>query len=278
LAQPIGHVGDRPIYLTAQDVQVVHRTPRPLIVKIDCPAWHACLVVGHAPQSGQPEVDRVQWWQELTERLQQLDDGSPITTMLDANAAPGESDGRCVGGTTFCSSKSTPLFRQFLDCFDQCLPCTFECHQGTHTTWRAPHGASEHCIDYVTIPATHKDHCLLSTVVEDFDLHNGDGDHSLVALQLAWSATSIATTNTSAFHAKASFDRNKIQREGIAKMVSNIGAPAWHTDVLTFTPTTKHCGIAFQRTVPRIAVDPRSLSSQRKSGISAAKSLLARSN
>ena len=51
------HVGDRPIYLTAQDVQVVHRTPRLLIVKIDCPAWHACLVVGHAPQSGQPEVE-----------------------------------------------------------------------------------------------------------------------------------------------------------------------------------------------------------------------------
>ena len=46
LAQPIGHDGDRPIYLTAQDVQVLHRTPRLLIVKIDCPIWHACLVVG----------------------------------------------------------------------------------------------------------------------------------------------------------------------------------------------------------------------------------------
>ena len=153
--------------------------------------------------------------------------------MLDANAAPGESDGRSVGGTTFCTTKSTPLLRQFLDCFDQCLPCTFQCHQGTHTTWRAPNGASEHCIDYVTIPATYKAHCLISTLVEDFDLHNGDGDHSLVALQLAWSATSITTTTTSAFDAKASFDRTKIQRESIAKIVGNIGAPAWHTDVHT---------------------------------------------
>ena len=233
LSQPIGYVDDSPIYLTKKDVQVMHRSPRLLIVKLDCPAWHACLVVGHAPQSGQPEADRVSWWQSFTEQLQRLDDGSPIFTMLDANAAPGEFDGRVVGSTKFGTSKSTPLFRQFLESFDLCLPCTFECHQGTHTTWRAPHGASEHCIDYVTIPAVYKEHCLLSTVVEDFDLHNGDGDHSLVALQLAWSATSIATTTSSAFHAKTSFDRNKIKRETIVQGVASVATPAWHTDVHT---------------------------------------------
>ncbi|CAL1166596.1 unnamed protein product [Cladocopium goreaui] len=120
----------------------------------------------------------------------------------------------------------------------------------THTTWRAPHGHSEHCIDFVTVPAVYKDQCTLSKVVEDFDLHNGDGDHSLVALQLAWSIFSTATTTASAFHAKINFDRSKIKRDCILDGVAAVPAPAWHTDVHTHFHVynqalrdclTKHC-------------------------------------
>ena len=97
---------------------------------------------------------------------------------MDANAAPGSCDGQIVGQHGFdIFEEHTPFFRHFLEEFQLCLPCTFPCHQGPTTTWRALTGLTEHCIDFVCIPVDLLDQCSFSTTVPDFDLHNGDFDH-----------------------------------------------------------------------------------------------------
>ena len=209
----------------------------------------------HAPQSGQPEVDRVQWWQELTERLQQLDDGSPIITMLDANAAPGDSDGRCVGGTTVCSSKEHTTVST-VSWIALTSACPALLHAIKARTRRGVHHMEPVSIALTMSPfrPTYKDFCLLSTVVEDFDLHNGDGDPF---------AGSVAVGMVSNFHRplqtpvlsmpRPALTENKIQREGIAKNCEQHWCTCleYAMFIRTFTLTIKHCGTASPSIVPK---------------------------
>ena len=235
LQQPFAYVDHTPILLSKSDVVVVHQDPRILIAKIDQAMWRACLVVAHAPQSGQSLADRSIWWDHFTSILQSNDDGAPIFVMLDANAAPGQCDEQIVGVGDLGESKSTPLFRQFLSEFGLCLPCTFPCHHGPRETWTSPHGHSFHCIDYICIPGDRLSACSLSRVVEEFDLVNGAHDHSLVAAQLSWhEVQQLQVQKKNEVRADASsdpFDRQSITRSQVAARVAQIQAPPWEVDI-----------------------------------------------
>ena len=196
--QPIAYVDEKPLYLNKQDVIVVQQELRILVVKVDHGIWKACLVVAHAPQSGQSLQDRCKWWEHFTTLLHGCDDGNPIYAMIDANAAPGLADHKTVGLPGFTETKSTPLLRQFLAEFALCLPCTFECHQGSRDTWISPQGHSAHCIDFVCVPCDHVHSCTMSRTVEEFELLNGDFDHRLVALQLDWQAQHLMSRPSNA--------------------------------------------------------------------------------
>lgn len=234
LNQPIGHVGNAPIFLTKQDIVVLHQDPRLMLVRVDHPEWKANLMVGHAPQSGQTEEARTAWWAQMSEVLRHLGDESPLFVMLDANAAPGLSDGQVVGKQGFASSKSTPLLRAFLEEFHLCLPCTFACHQGPTTTWRAPNGLTEHCIDFVCIPENSLQHCSLSTTLPEFELFNGDHDHLPVAVQLKWEAIRCVTaTEGRPQHDHQSFDRTQITRANVELALTDISVPSWSANIET---------------------------------------------
>ena len=236
LKQPIAHVDKTPLFLTQQDVIVVHQEPRILVVKVDHAIWKACLVVAHAPQSGQALEERCKWWEHFTTTLHRFDAGSPIYVMLDANAAPGQADNKAVGLQGFAETKNTPLLRQFLAEFDLCLPATFACHQGPRDTWISPQGDSAHCIDFVCVPSCQVQSCSLSRTVEEFELMNGDFDHKLVALQLDWHATHLWPRQGSTkvkHHGKTNFNRQSISRQNVAKTIAKIPVPEWSTDIDT---------------------------------------------
>ena len=234
--QPIAYVDKTPHFLTQQDVIVVHQEPRILVAKIDHAIWKACLVVAHAPQSGQSLEERCKWWEHFTTTLHRFDEGSPIYVMLDANAAPGQADSKAVGLNGFAETKNTPLLRQFLDEFDLCLPATFACHQGPCDTWVSPQGDSAHCIDFVCVPSSQVRSCSMSRTVEEFELMNGDFDHRLVALQLDWHATHLwprpVSTQTKN-NGKINFNRPSISRQSVAKAIAKIPVPEWSTDIDT---------------------------------------------
>ena len=256
--QPIGYVGRAPIHLSKQDIVVLHQDPRLLLVRIDHPDWKANLVVGHAPQSGQNDEARTKWWTQTAEVLRQFGDDSPLYVMLDANAAPGSFDGRTVGQHCFASSKSTPLLRSFLDEFQLCLPSTFQCHQGSAVTWRAPNGLTEHCIDFVCIPESDLQHCSFSTTLPEFELFNGDHDHILIALQLTWAETQHVTFGQPAHLDKPLFDRNQITRDNMESALEGIPVPHWTTDIAAhFDAYNKQLHSCLKRQCPKKSQGPK---------------------
>lgn len=139
LPQPFAWLGRKPLHLSKQDFVVVHVSPRMLLAKISHEYWHAWLLVAHAPQSGQPDVQRKAWWVELHDILQQFVDDSELFVMFDANAEPGQQDHAHVGPHDTQPSKSTPYFRDFLSTWKLMLPCTFPCHVGTGWSISALH-------------------------------------------------------------------------------------------------------------------------------------------
>eukprot|EP00435_Cladocopium_sp_Y103_P042425 s1518_g11.t1 len=230
LRQPIAHHQEKPVLLRQRDIVVLHASPRLLIVRVDHPVWSATIIVAHAPQSGQSLTDRQSWWAHLTEQMQAFLDDSPTFLLIDANAAPGEFDGCVVGSDAFPVSRSTGMFRDLLATFDLCLPSTFPCHQGSTTTWISPTGSGEHTIDFVCVPRSLLSSCTLSTVVADFDVCNGDHDHLLVALQMAWQATVLWRPDLPADRPIANA---LVTRENLSKPISDLQAPAWSTDIAT---------------------------------------------
>lgn len=242
LARPIAYVRKQPILLSKHDFVVLYKSPRLLLVRVDHWLWNALVVVAHAPQSGQSETDRAHWWQHFHDVLQQFHDGSSLFILLDANAAPGPADGCVVGKDHFPTSKSTHFLRDFLHVNDLCLPCTFDCHQGSNTTWTSLNGETRHCIDFVCVPRSLLSTCKLSTVLPEFDLCNGDADHRVVALQLEWQEH---TWYQRPLKKKQKVDRSSINSQSVLPNLLKVQAPAWEDDIAhhieTYTQDLHHC-------------------------------------
>ncbi|CAL1169385.1 unnamed protein product [Cladocopium goreaui] len=191
LRQPIAYVRNKPVFLNKQQIVVVHKTPRVLLVRIAHDIWSAWILVAHAPQSGQTDRQRTVWWDSLNEMLHQHIAPGELFALIDANAAAGPTDGISVGPLGMDTTKSTALFRSFLAEWGLALPCTFSCHQGPRDTWCSPDGTIQACIDYVCVPQHQLPSCKLSRTVPELDLGNRDVDHSVVAIQMEWHSLAV---------------------------------------------------------------------------------------
>eukprot|EP00435_Cladocopium_sp_Y103_P058078 s192_g20.t1 len=228
LTQPIAWSGKKAYFLTKHDVVVVHKDARMLLARISHEVWSAWVLVAHAPQSGQSDQTRADWWEQLHEILQEHVTDSALYVLVDANASPGVTDGVIVGPHDTEPSKSTPYFRQFLQTWSLALPSTFPCHEGDRMTWTSPDGSLTKCIDYVCLPQHALQHCTLSRVVEDLDLGNGMFDHAVVAVQLQWrNALSIACPPKRV----QGIDRAQIQYAAVAHALKQYMVPTWNTDI-----------------------------------------------
>ena len=192
LRQPFARLGGKEQFLQRQHFTVAHRDPTRLLVKLEHPllcCWHLVL---HAPQSGQPFSARQLWWQETSSLLRQHEDlDTPVFIYVDANAGPGEPDGRSVLQPGFRTSSGTPLLRAFIDEIDLFVPIASPVHEGTVHTWSSPN-EGDFTIDFVLIPHSWAHRCTKSQVLDDFDFGNTTADHSAVAIELSWHSTQAA--------------------------------------------------------------------------------------
>ena len=190
LKQPYGHVGHKRLLFHRRHFTVRHADPRMLLVHVEAPKLDCLLLVAHAPQSGQRLQDRLHWWEQCRELCahHRAFADQPFFVLIDANAATGPQDDVIVGPLDDGVSGNTAPLREFLESQALCLPSTFLCHSGLNTTWTSPAGDIECRIDHVAIPQEFRQRCVYSTVVEDFDTGHAHLDHSLVGVQLQWSA------------------------------------------------------------------------------------------
>eukprot|EP00435_Cladocopium_sp_Y103_P066288 s450_g28.t1 len=250
LMQPFAYVGRRAVCLTKQHVVVTYSDPRILLVKISHELWSAGILVAHAPQSGQSEDARRQWWEDLRHILDQHVTDEKLYVLMDANASPGLPDHIHVGPRGLEPSRSTPFLREFLIDRALVLPCTFPCHEGEQTTWTSPDGTIDSCIDFICLPHGVLAHCTLSRVVPDFDLGHGMFDHFLVAVQLEWhDVQSIAVSHRK----QPPCDRLSISFDCLETPLRDYAVPAWTTDIQTHvTHHNAHLHQCLQTSCPAV--------------------------
>ena len=178
----------KPFFFKPLFFQVVHSDPRRMLLRCDAQIWSFWILALHAPHSGHPHRTREEWWQETSDILEKSIDAEAFFVLADANAAPGDFDGRTVQSHGFSTTANTPAFRSILRMYELFLPATTNIHQGGMHTWTHRDGLYQHCIDHVAVPLRLQSWRTHSQVVEDLDLATNHEDHKLVALQMQWHA------------------------------------------------------------------------------------------
>ena len=236
LEQPIGWQRKRghtqQHFLHRSDFCVVHGDERRLLVRCDHTSCSFWLFTTHAPHSGRPLRERQEWWEATTELLQRHCDQDPIFWLMDANAPPGKADGAVVFEPGFSSTASTALLRAALEAQELCLPATSKCHAGSHSTWTAIDGQSEHCIDHIAIPQAWRHTATWSQVLHEFDLAQEHDDHQVVALQLQWN-TQVPVPIKRDMNTKHQMNGGlgNFTNDAFKQQLSTYRPPTWHTDV-----------------------------------------------
>ena len=228
--QPFAILDKKPIFLCKRDFVVVHADPCLLIVHLVHEHFAAWLVVAHGPQSGRNADDRHQWWIRTRGCVTEYTNDEPVFLMIDANAASGDSDDIHVGIHDDPPSVNTPDFRELLMDFDLCLPSTFRMHQGDHDTWVRADGNMSRRIDFIGIPCSMLHACVLSRVVDEFDMGQ-EYDHSMVAVELKFSRCQAMRINSTGkrHRTKIHGDVKSLPAEGLA----SIQVEPWHCDIGT---------------------------------------------
>ena len=198
LQQPYGHNLRTPLFFKQKHFQVLHHDDaHRLLVRLQAPFVDFVILVGHAPHGGRPEQFRQQLWTTTTNLLNSLGCDAPLLVLMSASAEPGDFDGKIVFSEGLSCSRSTPLWRDFRDTFNLCLPQTASLHQGGLATWTSPGGLSTHCMDYVAVPQEFIGTCSTSQLLAEFDLGTERLDHAPIAIDLTWSSSRSKNFSTS---------------------------------------------------------------------------------
>ena len=230
---PIGYLAKKTIFLEKSHFNVAYqdaRLARRILVSIASPHLTFWVLVAHAPQSGRPMQERLDWWQTTQSLLEEtIKPEEPVFVCLDANAPPGACDGRRVFTKGFASASGTSLLRDFMDHFDLCAPATSHKHVGDTATWHSPDGLSGHVIDYVLVPSILFEAVAHSQLLEQFDLGNTVLDHTPIALELTWDKT-ISAARPPSTQKSLRFDRQSIASANLSSdpfhsMQFRIGPP-----------------------------------------------------
>ena len=232
LNQPIGHVKNKPQFLNAKHVTVVHAAPQLLFTHIVHDLLTCWIAVAHAPHSGRSVTARETWWEQFDDCIFQTCDQDPLFCLIDANATSGESDGITVFEQDDSSSPNTAFFRHFLSKHAQCLPATVpSLHEGDQITWMSPDGQYGKRIDHVTIPQQYLQWCQHSEVLNDFDLGLAH-DHAAVAIDMQWTSQQeiLPPRPSDQVHHMPEYDRSSIARIDDTQWNAHHFLP-WSTDI-----------------------------------------------
>lgn len=232
LEQPYGidHKG-KEIYFKEHHFQIVHKDPRRLLMNLQAEGLQCFLFAAHAPHSGRPREERETWWENTTELLCQQTQQQSCVWLIDANAEPGAADGEVVYKKGLKTSPNTIFMRTALQKLQMCLPSTWPVHEGTLSTWTAPNGEDQHCIDYIAIPMNWKSSCTTSKVLEEFDLATCREDHKAVGIELKWQ-TEMRRPDSKKRMPSIEWSSSEV-REQLLQGMSEVTCVPWTTDVAT---------------------------------------------
>ena len=228
LQQPFATIKKKDIFFQRKHFLVTHRDHRRLLVRIQHPLWEAWILVAYAPHSGYSDRDRAQWWTATHDIIQEHHtENSPLFVCMDANAGPGEPDGEHFFNPGFRTSSSTKFLQAFVSEFHLCAPITSSVHEGSTCTWTSP-SQEEFTIDYVMIPQNWMQSCLLSKILEDFDLGNQQLDHSVHAVELKWQSQGHQILPTEG--RGDNFERSSVRQQMPSKF-KDFTIKSWATNV-----------------------------------------------
>ena len=149
---------------------------------------------------------------------------------MDANAKTGPCCEPIVFANDDSCSANIVFMIEFLKNFGLCLPSTTALHRGSHGTWTAPDGWTQHRIDYIALPQNELCFCMQSCSIDNFDTGNGHEDHQAVGVQLQW----VQDRQTRSSKAKTGkHDRNAIKDQEHVIDLAAVQTCAWHEDIET---------------------------------------------
>ena len=226
---PYAWTGQKPHYFQPRHLITIHKDPRRLIVRVTTQILDCIFAVLHGPQSGRPQEEREQWWDETTAMILKYQSLAPFVVLGDLNATTGPQDHRHVHCFDDDISKNTPLV---LDCVQQAdltFVSTMSCHQGEHHTWISPDGQTSKRIDHILIPATWGTGCTYSTVLTEVDMGNGEGDHRAVGAMIQWSTSTMVSTGEKR---APTCHRHLIKgNQTIQRKLGHYQVPPWNCDI-----------------------------------------------
>jgi len=227
MAQPYAHVNGKPCHFEKGDFQIAHKDPRILVVRIDTVHWNGWIVVAYAPQSGISRSTRAEWWQHFAQVTQCRKEHEPMLVMIDANAAPGNYDGKAVFRRGLHTSSSTVFLREFAANHDLFFPCTTSVHEGEINTWTDPGGERSYCIDYVLLSRQFEGACKLSQIAEEFD--NASSDHATPVVELEWEGEAQVSQRSTT--PSTPYDAAAISPEVVTGILQSYEPAQWHSDI-----------------------------------------------
>ena len=187
-SKPIGHVEGHvgqdpiPIFWSENDVSVVIREPRLLILRLTNSICRALVIAAHAPHTGASDSDIERWWDRCHQVIPTELQAWSVILLCDANAHVGSQTSNAVG--SWQAEEEGPKSRHFHNAvlsWNVFLPATFEhTHQGEAGTWFHKQTKKWKRGDYIGLPASWVFTSCSSTTRPDIDLGQGVPDHCAV--------------------------------------------------------------------------------------------------
>ena len=83
--------------LREEQVRLVYRDPRRMLLTVRAPFLKMDVLVGNAPHSGEPVEVRKSWWDRTIEIVRGRRDPQPLLVLADANGKVGSLTSEAVG-------------------------------------------------------------------------------------------------------------------------------------------------------------------------------------
>ena len=179
-----GQIGKMKLYFDRAKITVRLATPTLLVVCYSLGKKRLIFVVCHAPQTGQTEDVRAEWWKMLNETVGCIGTDETLFVLGDFNARLPHSLQPHVGDLVCSkSNRNTPFLVDFLQKNLLWAPSTFSSlHQGPIETWQHSSGQLSR-LDYVLIRQDQWN-CIASSAWPRLDAGNAIVDHFAVALRV----------------------------------------------------------------------------------------------
>lgn len=216
--------------LDVRDFTVLHADPRCLLAHYDGEFGAFLILVAHAPHTGHPTQDRVEWWSKLNALVQRHRQSKHIISLIDANATWAGPPNAQMGDLCEATSNSnTAMFVEFVEQFDLFAPSTFaDCQYGPWFTWTHARTGREHRIDYVLLPSAWARSWIQAWTDPSVTVGHAGIDHVATIAVVHWEQGCVRASK------KVRYDRNAIlhpnNRAKLFDILDQCPRPAWEVN------------------------------------------------